>query len=78
MNELNDINKIKNKRMNPNNKDNNIEINFNTQISEKDRYRFFIEQLQRDNDSLKIENTKNKNSQHNNIKSLSKKDIDEY
>ena len=78
MNELNDINKIKNKRINPNNKDNNIEINFNTQISEKDRYRFFIEQLQRDNDSLKIENSKNKNSQHNNIKSLSKKDIDEY
>ena len=78
MNELNDINKIKNKRINPNNKDNNIEINFNTQISEKDRYRFFIEQLQRDNDSLKIENTKNKNSQHNNIKSLSKNDIDDY
>ena len=78
MNELNDINKIKNKRINPNNKDNNIDINFNTQISEKDRYRFFIEQLQRDNDSLKIENSKNKNSQHNNIKSLSKKDIDEY
>ena len=78
MNELNDINKIKNKRINPNNKDNNIEINFNTQISEKDRYRFFIEQLQRDNDSLKMENSKNKNSQHNNIKSLSKNDIDDY
>ena len=77
MNELNDINKIKNKRINPT-KDNNIDINFNTQISEKDRYRFFIEQLQRDNDSLKIENTKNKNSQHNNIKSLSKNDIDDY
>ena len=78
MNEISDINKIKNKRINPNNKDNNIEINFNTQISEKDRYRFFIEQLQRDNDSLKIDNTKNKNSQHNNIKSLSKNDIDDY
>ena len=78
INELNDINKIKNKRINPNNKDNNIDINFNTQISEKDRYRFFIEQLQRDNDSLKMENSKNKNSQHNNIKSLSKNDIDDY
>jgi len=78
INELTDINKIKNKKINPNNKDNNIDISFNTQISEKERYRFFIEQLHRGNDSLKMENTKNKNHQHNNIKSLSKKDIDDY
>ena len=68
-----DINKIKNKKINfsrYNNNDTKKDINFNTEIDEKEKYKILIEQLKKENENLKIENTKYKNLQQLNIKNI--------
>ena len=89
VNELNknisysDITQLKNKRINYSkynniNKENNTEKNqnFNTEIGEKEKYKILLNQLQRENENLKIENKKYKNQQ--NIKNINRKETDDY
>ena len=55
-----DINRAKERRIKYRKNENNLEINYNTELNEKEESKMLINKLQRENENLKIENIKYK------------------